>query len=95
MPRVLELIAGVYQRCVLSTLLSHWTKGSVPLNGGQHTVATAEIRQEVKRRGKNNIVSTNGAGNTWFRTTFRSDLVFPLPTRLSADGREIISRKGE
>jgi hypothetical protein len=34
------------------------------LNGGQHTVATAEIRQEVKRRGKNNIISTNGAGNT-------------------------------
>jgi predicted ThiF/HesA family dinucleotide-utilizing enzyme len=34
------------------------------LNGGQHTVATAELRQEVKRRGKNNIISTNGASIT-------------------------------
>jgi len=34
------------------------------LNGGQHTVATAAIRQEVERRGKNNIISTNGSGNT-------------------------------
>ena len=28
------------------------------LNSRQHTVATAEIRQEIERRGKNDIIST-------------------------------------
>ena len=33
------------------------------LKSRQHTVATAEIRQEIEWRGKNNIISPNDAGN--------------------------------
>jgi hypothetical protein len=31
--------------------------------GGKQNTMTAEIRQEVERRGKNSIISTNDAGN--------------------------------